>query len=115
MRGGDVHELAVTQSLVAAVADHVGTSRVARVTVAVGRLSGVVADSLHFYFDLCADGTPLEGAKLEILDLPAHARCRSCAAEVELNDMIALCPCGSADLEILDGQDLTIKQVEVVV
>jgi hydrogenase nickel incorporation protein HypA/HybF len=110
-----VHELAITESLVAAVADNVGTSRVESVTVVVGRLSGVVADSLHFYFDLCAAGTPLEGAKLEILDVPAHAHCRSCHAEIELHDMIALCPCGSADLEILDGQDLRIKQVEVVV
>ena len=110
-----MHELAITQSIVATVADNVGTSRVERVTVVVGRLSGVVADSLHFYFDLCAEGTPLEGAKLEILDVPAHAHCRSCAAEVELDDMIALCPCGSADLEILDGQDLTIREVEVVV
>ena len=109
-----MHELAITESLVAAVAGNVGSSRVDSVTVVVGRLSGVVADSLPFYFDLCTEGTPLEGAILEILDVPAHARCRSCDAEIELHDMIALCPCGSADLEILDGQDLTIKQVEVV-
>jgi Zn finger protein HypA/HybF involved in hydrogenase expression len=29
--------------------------------------------------------------------------------------MIALCTCGSADLEILGGEDLTIKEVEVAV
>ena len=109
-----MHELAITESLVAAVAGNVGDSRVESVTVIVGRLSGVVADSLHFYFDLCTEGTVLEGAKLEIVDVPAHARCRECNSEIELLDMIALCDCGSADLEILDGQDLRIKQVEVV-
>jgi Zn finger protein HypA/HybF involved in hydrogenase expression len=29
--------------------------------------------------------------------------------------MIALCTCGSADLEILAGEELTIKEVEVTV
>ena len=110
-----MHELAVTQSIVASVADRVGTDRVKRVAVAIGRLSGVMADSLHFFFDLCTEGTPLEGSKLEIIDVMGRGRCRSCNAEIEIPDMIALCTCGSADLEILAGQDLTIKEVEVVI
>ena len=92
-----------------------GERRVQRVTLAVGRLSGVVAESVHFYFDLCSEGTPLEGAKLEIIDIPGRACCRECGNEVELVDMIALCTCGSADLEILGGEELTIKEVEVAV
>jgi Zn finger protein HypA/HybF involved in hydrogenase expression len=32
---------------------------------------------------------------------------------VELEDMIALCTCGNADLEILSGEELTIKEVEL--
>jgi hydrogenase nickel incorporation protein HypA/HybF len=110
-----VHELSITQSVIDAVATRTGERRVQRVTLAVGRLSGVVASSVEFYFDLCSAGTPLEGAKLEIIDIPGLASCRSCGAQVELEDMIALCTCGSADLEILGGEDLTIKEVEVAV
>lgn len=110
-----MHELAVTESVISAVSEKVGDRRVQRVTLVVGRLSGVVADSVHFYFDLCSEGTPLEGAKLEIIDVPGRASCRECGSEVELVDMIALCTCGSADLEILGGEELTIKQVEVAV
>ena len=36
-------------------------------------------------------------------------------SEVVLEDFIALCPCGSADLDITGGQQLTIKDVEVAV
>jgi hydrogenase nickel incorporation protein HypA/HybF len=108
-----VHELSITESVIAAVSEKVGDRRVQRVTLAVGRLSGVVAESVHFYFDLCSEGTALEGAVLEIIDIPGRAYCRSCTSEVELEDMIALCACGSADLEILGGEDLTIKEVEV--
>lgn len=110
-----MHELSITESVIAAVTDKVGDRKVERVALAVGKLSGVVADSVYFYFDLCAEGTPLEGAKLEIIEVPGRALCRSCANEVELEDMIALCPCGSADLEILAGEDLRIKEVEVAV
>jgi hydrogenase nickel incorporation protein HypA/HybF len=108
-----MHELSITESVIAAVSEKVGDRQVQRVTLAVGRLSGVVAESVHFYFDLCSEGTPLEGAVLEIIDIPGRAYCRSCTNEVELEDMIALCACGSADLEILGGEDLTIKEVEV--
>jgi hydrogenase nickel incorporation protein HypA/HybF len=110
-----VHELAITESMIAAVAEQVGDSPVRRVTVRIGRLSGVVADSVRFCFDLCAEGTPLEGAALEIVDVPGRARCRTCAAELDLPDLIPLCPCGSADVDILSGRDLVIERVEVLV
>src|SRR5712664_2810094 len=108
-----MHEMAITESVISAVAEKVGDRRVQRVSLAVGRLSGVVAESVYFYYDLCTDGTPLEGSKLEIIDIPGRARCRSCGVEVELEDMIALCTCGSADFEILGGEELTIKEVEL--
>ena len=108
-----MHDMAITESVITAVSEKVGERRVQRVSLAVGRLSGVVADSLSFYFDLCTEGTPLEGSKLEIIDIPGRASCRACGTEVELDDMIALCTCGSADLEILSGEELTIKEVEL--
>ena len=110
-----MHELAITESLVAAVADQVGDQRVSQVTLRVGRLSGVVADSVLFCFDLCTQGTSLQGATLEIVDVPGRARCRSCRSELDLPDLIPLCECGSADVEIVGGQELVIQKVEVLV
>ena len=110
-----MHELSITQSVVDTVVERLGVQRVERVTVVVGKLSGVVPDSMSFCFDLCTTGTSLEGAQLEILEVPGEGRCRTCGADVELEDFIALCPCGSADLAITGGQQLTIKDVEVAV
>ena len=110
-----MHELAITQSVVDTVSERLGDRRIERVTVIVGKLSGVVPDAMSFCFDLCTTGTPLEGARLEILEVPGEARCRSCQSEVVLEDFLALCPCGSADLDITGGQQLTIKDVEVAV
>ena len=44
---------------------------------------------------------------------PGEARCRSCGASFELTDSILLCPCGSADVEVLAGRDLKILSMEV--
>jgi len=40
--------------------------------------------------------------------------CRRCAAEFDTDEVLALCPCGSADVELLRGQELRVRSVEVV-
>jgi hydrogenase nickel incorporation protein HypA/HybF len=109
-----MHELAITESVVAQVRDRLPDAKVTVVTLEIGRLSGVVADSVRFCFDLCTPGTGLEGARLVILEIPGRAHCRACDALVDVPDQIPLCTCGSIDLEIVSGEELRIKQVEVV-
>ena len=109
-----MHELAITQNLVSTVCERVGEAKVVRVRLAIGRLSGVVPDAVRFCFDVCSAGTALEGAQLEVDEVAARARCRTCGSEAELEDAIALCACGSADLEVLSGRELRIRDVEVI-
>ena len=108
-----MHELTITESLIAAVSENVGAAKVTRVVLEIGKLSGVAADSLSFCFDLCTRGTALEGARLEIVEIPGRARCRHCDGAVEVLDGIGFCGCGSADLEFRSGRELKITEVEV--
>lgn len=108
-----MHELAITQSLVDAIVEQLGSRRVTVVNVRIGKVSGVVPDAVRFCFDLVAEGTPVEGARLEIAEPGGRARCRSCTAEFGVDDLVLLCPCGSADVELLCGHELTISSVEV--
>ena len=108
-----MHELAITQSVVEQITQRVGDAKVTRVALQIGRLAGVVCDSVRFCFDVCAQGTPLEGARLEIIQTPGRARCRACAASFDVGDLLVLCECGSADLEFLGGQELKIREVEI--
>jgi hydrogenase nickel incorporation protein HypA/HybF len=110
-----VHELAITESMVAAVADSVGPARVARVRLQVGRLAGVVPHALRFCFDACTRGTVLEGAALEIEEIPARGRCRRCSAEMAMATFLDPCACGCLEVELVAGQELRIKNVEVEV
>lgn len=96
-----------------AVIERVGDAQVVRVRLEIGKLSGVVPDALRFCFELATAETPLAGAALEIIEIPGRARCMQCLADVELEDQIALCVCGSANLDFVSGQELEIKEVEV--
>jgi hydrogenase nickel incorporation protein HypA/HybF len=108
-----MHELAITQSVVDAVAGKVGGSTVSVLTLEIGRLSGVVADSVRFCFDLVSAGTVVEGAALNILEPPGAGCCRTCGQGFTMVDEFPLCPCGSADVEITAGRGLRIISVEV--
>ncbi len=109
-----MHELAITESIVSSVAERVAGRRVTRVVLEIGKLSGVVPDAVRFCFDLCAEGTGLAGARLDIVQRSGRARCRTCGRECEFEDPLALCGCGSADLDVREGQELRIREVEVL-
>jgi hydrogenase nickel incorporation protein HypA/HybF len=109
-----MHEMSITQSVVDAIVARLGDATVTSVRLEIGRLSGVVPDSVRFCFDVLCAGTSLEGAQLDIAEPPGRARCRDCGDEFTLDDFILLCPCGSADAEVLAGRELRITSVEVV-
>jgi hydrogenase nickel incorporation protein HypA/HybF len=109
-----VHELALTESIISGVRERVGARKVTRVIVEIGKLSGVVPDSLRFFFSACIEGTPLEGASLELQEIPGAARCRRCGGDVTAVDLLLECGCGSVDVELLRGQELLVKAVEVI-
>ncbi len=108
-----MHELAIAESLVAAVVDKTGEQRVTTVRLSLGRLGGVVADALTFSFEIATLGTTLEGATLEIEAQPGRAACRDCGTTFAVDDFILLCPCGSADVDVVSGRELQIMSVEV--
>lgn len=108
-----MHELAITEGLVDAVLERVPDQRVVAIRLEIGAMSGVVADSLRFCFELVTEGTTLQGAALEITEPPAVCHCRVCARDFEPDGPIAICPCGSAAVTVLSGQDLKITSVQV--
>lgn len=109
-----MHELAIAESLVEAVQARTGQRTVRSIQMQVGRLSGVVPDALVFAFELAAQGTPLEGAQLLIDEPAGRVHCRTCQVDQDKDDLILLCECGSADLEVTAGRELTLLSVGVV-
>lgn len=108
-----MHELGIAQEIIAIVAEHAGGSRVTRVVLEIGRHALILPDSIRFCFDLCSEGTPAQGAELEIREITGRARCRDCGAEVPLEQPFGLCGCGSSDLQWLAGDEIKVKEMEI--
>lgn len=108
-----MHELSITQSVVDVVCENARGRPVRSVRIEVGRISGVVVESLEFCFELVAAGTLVEGARLEFDQPDGRAHCRECSSDFTVDDLILLCPCGSTCVEITAGRDLRIMSMEV--
>ena len=109
-----MHEMGITLDILDIVRERAGDRRVRRVVIEIGKLSAVLPDAVRFCFDLAAEGTPAEGAVLEILEPPGRARCRACGNEVVLERPFGRCSCGSTDLEWISGEELKVREMEVV-
>jgi hydrogenase nickel incorporation protein HypA/HybF len=108
-----MHELAIAQGIIDSVTTKLPDAQITLVNLEIGALSGVVADSLLFCFDLAAEGTALAGARLEISEPASRCYCRDCQREFSPDGPIPLCDCGSADVKVLAGEELRILSVRV--
>jgi hydrogenase nickel incorporation protein HypA/HybF len=107
-----MHELGIAQSIVEIAIEYAQGAKVRRVRLEIGKLTAVLPDAIEFCFDSCCLGTVLEGATLEIIEKPGLAVCRQCAAQVALEQPFGICGCGSLDLEVIQGQELQLKELE---
>ena len=112
-KGRIVHELGITQEIIDIVTEHADGARVKRVVLQIGKLTAVMPSAIEFCFDLCSADTVLNGAKLEIVEIPGTARCRTCAAETVFEQPFGQCQCGGTDLEWLAGMELKIQELEL--
>ena len=109
-----MHELALARSIVAIAEEAANGRRVRRVTVEVGALSGVMPQALSFCFDAVVMDSAINGATLELVELPARARCDACGAEFEQAHFISPCSaCGSPRFTRFQGDELNVKTLEI--
>ncbi len=108
-----MHELGLTHEIVEICCERAKGHRVRRVVLEVGKLAAVVPDSIRFCFELCTESTLLEGASLDIVEIPGRARCKACNGELELDRPFGRCACGCSDLDWLSGEELRILEMEV--
>ncbi len=118
-KGPAMHEIALTQSLIAIVGEYArreGFSRVNVLKLSFGRLSCLDPGALEFTFAVQARGTPAEGARLEFDIRPALLTCGACRAESACaGPLDAVCPhCGSSDVLLTGGtEELKLLEMDV--
>jgi hydrogenase nickel incorporation protein HypA/HybF len=112
-----MHEVGITQNLAEIAEENLrnsGCKTALSVTVAIGALSGVVAEAVEFCYEAVTLDSPLAGSKLIIDRIPGRKICLECQADFEADNQTYICPeCGSGLLQITAGTDLRITEMEV--
>jgi hydrogenase nickel incorporation protein HypA/HybF len=89
-------------------------AEVTRVNLKVGKLSAVIPENLRFCFDVAVRDTALEGAELNIKEIPVAARCNDCGHRWTLSEPAFACPaCEGGAITVLSGRELDIESIEI--
>jgi hydrogenase nickel incorporation protein HypA/HybF len=112
-----MHELGIATSIlecVQAEALRRPDSRITKVGVKIGELSGVDRDALQFGFEVLVKDTEWEPLVLDLEFVPRMQRCSKCAYEFRMTDFDPRCPlCGESLTLCISGEELDIAYMEV--
>jgi hydrogenase nickel incorporation protein HypA/HybF len=113
-----MHEISLVQSMIGQLHDLVqenNASKITKITMDIGSLSGVVVDSFRFGYEVLSEKDDVvRGAELVIVSLPATYRCTRCDHTEETTDKPDCCPqCQEIFLVPEGGDELILRQVEM--
>ena len=112
-----MHEMAIAEGIVDVALDTLKANEgtiIHAIQVQIGVLSGVEPDALHFCFDAVTQGTPAQGAKLDIETIPMKGRCLDCHQEFSMEQYLHVCPhCESCAVEELQGRELRVASIDM--
>jgi len=112
-----MHELAVTESLLNTACDYAEKNQADRViclNIIIGKLSGIIDESVQFYWDIISKETLCSNATLNFEKKPARISCQACQNNFDLDDELTPCPqCGSMHLKILSGDEFLLDSIEI--
>ncbi len=111
-----MHELSIAQEILNIVKNSIPseTQKLKSVKIRVGKLSGILIDSLKFCFEAIINDTEFSGASLDVIEIPIKISCAECKTDTELNEPIFICPrCNSFNVQLLAGRELEITEIEV--
>ena len=112
-----MHEYSIVQSLLDSCDENAranDATKVLKVVIKIGVMSGVEPSLLQTAFDTFKEKTICEEAEFVINMQDIVVKCRSCLVESTLTKLEYICPeCESSDLEILDGENMYLMSLEM--
>lgn len=113
-----MHEMPYTQNIFQIVIDYAkkhNSSKVKKVYLKIGNMTGVVEDSVRFYWESLTVGSVAEGAELVVEHVPIKVRCYNCSTEYVAEDQFSfVCPeCKFFGGEVLSGKEVVVESIEL--
>lgn len=110
-----MHELGIVYEVIRVVDSFVvenQLSKVDKIVLEIGQLSQAIPRFIEECYPAAVSETPYEDTKLEIITLPAMARCHGCKETYNIVTHRRVCPsCGGSDYALLSGQEFTIREI----
>lgn len=110
-----MHELSVVEGMMRILtrtARENALEHIVAVRLKLGRLRGFDARQIALCFEMLSEGTPAQGARLEIEAISPRCHCRDCGRNWVAEGFLLTCPsCGGGDAEIEGGRELYIENV----
>jgi hydrogenase nickel incorporation protein HypA/HybF len=113
-----MHELSIAMSMIEMAAEEAarrGSVCVHAIHLKLGELSGVVKEALLFSYEVACQGTPLEGSRLVIEEVPVVVYCTACKAERAIVSVQQFCcaACHAPTSQVLQGKELEVTALEI--
>ncbi|MCX7781327.1 MAG: hydrogenase maturation nickel metallochaperone HypA [Negativicutes bacterium] len=111
-----MHEYYVTEEIIRIACETAKQHQspvINRITVVVGELTGIVSESVEFYFDVLARDTAAEGAILHIVPQPVSRLCRHCQSEFHGANAWVCPECGEPGELIKNGREFYVESVDL--
>ena len=119
-----MHELSMAQGILNAVLETAEANDAIKVTdmvIEIGKLAMLNPEQLKFMLGVLCKDTIAENAEIVIEDVDVEIKCYNCdfegIADVDDSDHYApmiLCPkCESHRVEVLNGSDVTVKNISI--
>jgi hydrogenase nickel incorporation protein HypA/HybF len=112
-----MHEYSIVQSLLDSCEENAkvnNATKVTKVVVKIGVMSGVEPDLLQTAFDTFKEETICHDAKFIINIQKVKIECNECQTTSELEKNEYCCPkCQSTNIKILDGEEMYLMQLEL--
>ena len=111
-----MHEVSIIENVVKIVSEKAienKLTKVNKVSLKIGELSGVLPESLNFAFKNCIINTMLEDSILEIERVEAVAECKDCGLKFPIDHFNKICPsCNKFCSSIISGYELYVNTIE---
>jgi hydrogenase nickel incorporation protein HypA/HybF len=113
-----MHELSIAMSMIEMAAEEAarrGGASVSAIHLKLGDLSGVVKEALLFSYEVACQGTPLEGSRLVIEEVPVVVYCPACRAERAIVSVQQFCcaACHAPASKVVRGKELEVTALEI--
>jgi len=117
MKPVEMHELAVTQSILDIALRHANEANAKRITdinLVIGQFSSIVDDSVQFYWEIISRDTIAQGSFLHFERIPGEMTCGNCGHVFRPTEKSFECPsCSSSFVRVTKGDEFRVDSIDV--